>query len=58
MSLAYFRTRLPAVLRSAGTVLLIALVSLATTEILLRLANFRELRQDLSERSLTYGYDA
>jgi len=58
MSLAYFRTRLPPVLRSAGTVLLIALVSLAATEMLLRLANFRELRQDLSERSLTYGYDA
>ena len=58
MSLAYFRTRLPTVLRSAGTVLLIALVSLAATELLLRLANFRELRQDFSERSLTYGYDA
>ena len=58
MSLAYVRTRLPPVLRSAGTVLLIALVSLAATEMLLRLANFRELRQDLSERSLTYGYDA
>jgi hypothetical protein len=58
MSLAYFRTRLPPVLRSAGTVLLIALVSLAATELLLQLANFRELRQDFSERSLTYGYDA
>jgi hypothetical protein len=32
-------------------------VSLAATEMLLRLANFRELRQDFSERSLTYGFD-
>jgi hypothetical protein len=39
-------------------VLLIMIATLAATELLLRLANFRELRQDLSERSLTYGYDA
>ena len=36
----------------------VGVVSLAATEMLLRLANFRELRQDFSERSLTYGYDA
>jgi hypothetical protein len=58
MSLAYFRTRIAAALRSAGTVLLIAFATLAATEALLRLADFRELRQDQSERSLTYGYDA
>jgi len=46
------------VLRSALTVLLITAVTLAATELLLRMADFRELRQDASERSLAYGYDA
>jgi lysophospholipase L1-like esterase len=58
MSFAYFPTRVRAALRSAGIVLLITFVTLAATEILLRVADFRELRRDFSERSLTYGYDA
>src|SRR5580693_1009953 len=45
-------------LRSALTVFLVAALTLAATELLLRIADFRELRQDASERSLAYGYDA
>jgi hypothetical protein len=45
-------------LRSALTVFLVAALTLAATELLLRVADFRELRQDASERSLAYGYDA
>ena len=45
-------------LRSALTVLLVTALTLAVTELLLRVADFRELRQDASERSLAYGYDA
>jgi hypothetical protein len=37
---------------------LITVATLTATEILLRVADFRELRQDASERSLAYGYDA
>ncbi len=44
--------------RSAGVSVLITLATLALTEILLRVADFRVLRQDASERSLAYGYDA
>ncbi len=45
-------------LRSALTVFLIIALTLAAMELLLRVADFRELRQDASERSLAYGYDA
>jgi hypothetical protein len=45
-------------LRSALTVFLVTALTLAATELLLRIADFRELRQDASERSLAYGYDA
>jgi hypothetical protein len=45
-------------LRSALTVFLVAALTLAAMELLLRFADFRELRQDASERSLAYGYDA
>src|ERR1700753_664164 len=45
-------------LRSALTVFLVTAVTLAAMELLLRVADFRELRQDASERSLAYGYDA
>ena len=38
--------------------MLITLTTLAATEILLRVADFRALRQDESERSLAYSYDA
>jgi GDSL-like Lipase/Acylhydrolase family len=58
MSFAYVPTRFRAVLRFASPLLLIIFVTLAATELLLRLADFRELRQDFSERSLAYGYDA
>jgi hypothetical protein len=44
-------------LRSAGIHLLITMATLTATEILLRVADFRVLRQDASERSLAYGYD-
>jgi hypothetical protein len=37
--------------------LLITMATLTATEILLRVADFRVLRQDASERSLAYGYD-
>ena len=47
-----------AALRSALTVLLVTALTLAAMELLLRVADFRELRQDASERSLAYGYDA
>lgn len=45
-------------LRSALTVFLVSALTLAAMELLLRVADFRELRQDASERSLAYGYDA
>src|ERR1700744_1228219 len=45
-------------LRSALTVFLVTALTLAAMELLLRIADFRELRQDASERSLAYGYDA
>jgi lysophospholipase L1-like esterase len=51
-------TRVRDLLRSAGIHLLITMATLAATEILLRVADFRVLRQDASERSLAYGYDA
>ena len=38
--------------------LIIALVTLVALEILLRIADFRELRDGLSEQSLNYDYDA
>ena len=44
--------------RSALTVFLVAALTLAAMELLLRIADFRELRQDASEQSLAYGYDA
>ncbi len=51
-------SRIHHLLRSVGVCVLITLATLATTEILLRIADFRALRQDASERSLSYGYDA
>jgi hypothetical protein len=51
-------TRIRSLFRSAGTLVLITVATLAITEILLRVADFRALRQDASERSLAYGYDA
>jgi lysophospholipase L1-like esterase len=48
---------MPARLKSAFSTLAIIVGSLLATEIALRLADFRALRQDASERSLAYGYD-
>ncbi len=58
MSLSGPASRIRHLLHSAATTILITLVTLAVTEILLRVADFRGLRQDASERSLSYGYDA
>ena len=52
------RSRVREVFRSAGLSLGIALATLAALEIFLRVADFRELREGLSERSLSYAYDA
>jgi hypothetical protein len=46
------------VLRSVGISLGIAIAALAVLEIFLRVADFRELREGVSERSLSYRYDA
>jgi hypothetical protein len=45
-------------LRSAGIALAITIVTLAALEIVLRVADFRELREGVNERSLSYLYDA
>ena len=45
------------ILRSAGTIFLIVITTLLGLEILLRVADFRVLREGASERSLTYQYD-
>jgi hypothetical protein len=44
-------------LLSIGTSVIIALVTLAALEMVLRIADFRELRETLTERSLAYDYD-
>ena len=44
--------------RSVGLSLGITLATLAALEICLRVADFRELRETLTERALGYGYDA
>jgi len=41
-----------------GISLAMAMVTLAALEVLLRVADFRELREGVSERSLSYRYDA
>ncbi len=40
------------------TALLVTILTLAALEIVLRIADFRELREGVSERSLSYRYDA
>jgi hypothetical protein len=52
------RNRLREVFRPVAVSLGMALATLAALEIFLRVADFRELREGLSERSLSYGYDA
>jgi hypothetical protein len=46
------------ILSSFGVLLLVTFVTLAALEIVLRVADFRELREGVSERSLSYTYDA
>jgi hypothetical protein len=58
MTSFFFTARVRDLLRSAGMLALITVATLTATEILIRVADFRELRQDASERSLAYGYDA
>jgi hypothetical protein len=45
-------------IQSLAASLLVTIVTLAALEILLRVADFRELREGVSERSLSYQYDA
>jgi hypothetical protein len=52
------RNRVREVFRSVGLSLVMTFVTLAALEISLRVADFRELRETLSERSLAYDYDA
>jgi len=52
------RDRLRGVIRSVGISLIITIVTLAGLELVLRVADFRELREGVSERSLSYRYDA
>ena len=44
--------------RSLATYAIVAIVTLAALEIVLRVADFRELREGVTERSLSYRYDA
>jgi hypothetical protein len=48
---------LRAAVRSVGVSLVMAIATLAGLEIFLRVADFRELREGASERSLSYRYD-
>jgi hypothetical protein len=52
------RSRVREIFRSVGISLGMALATLAALEIVLRVADFRELREGLSEQSLNYLYDA
>ncbi len=52
------RGRLREVLRSVVVSLGMTIATLAALEIFLRVADFRELREGVSERSLSYRYDA
>lgn len=51
-------SRLHRIVGSAGVALGMACVTLLALEVLLRVCDFRELRQDSTERSLGYQYDA
>ena len=51
------RERFREILRSVGVSLGITLATLAGLEILLRVADFRELRENSNERSLSYHFD-
>jgi hypothetical protein len=51
------RGRLREIVRSVGISLAMGIATLAALEIFLRVADLRELRQGVSERSLSYRYD-
>ena len=44
--------------RSLGAIAMITIATLAALEIVLRVVDLRELREGVSERSLSYQYDA
>src|SRR3984957_5800680 len=46
------------IFRSLGIVVLMTALTLVALEIVLRVADFRELREGVSERPLSYRYDA
>jgi hypothetical protein len=52
------RERFREALRTAGISLGMALLTLAALEVMLRVADFRMLREGITERSLSYRYDA
>jgi len=52
------RGRLREILRSVGISLAMTIATLAVLELVLRVADFRELREGVSERSLSYQYDS
>jgi hypothetical protein len=52
------RGRLREILRSVGISLAMTIATLAVLEVVLRVADFRELREGVSERSLSYQYDS
>src|SRR5258708_12039764 len=45
-------------LRSLGAIVIITIVTLAALEIILSVVDLRELREGVSERSLSYRYEA
>lgn len=52
------RGRLREILRSVSISLAMTIATLAVLEVVLRVADFRELREGVSERSLSYQYDS
>lgn len=58
MQHASVRTRIREAIMAAGVWLAIAGGTLAAIEIVLRVVDFRELRESLTERSLAYNYDS
>ena len=52
------KARLHRIIGSAGVTLAMTCVTLLALEVFLRICDFRELRQDSTERSLGYQYDA
>ena len=52
------RGRLREILRSVGISLAMTIATLAVLELVLRVADFRELREGVSERSLGYQYNS